>query len=128
MKLKSKIIPAYLHTDMKNLLVFPLIIITTCVFMVSGLVFQKTVSADLCIGIIACSAIAGNGGNGGDANAGDVGEGGSCYAKIIGDSCGGSTGSTEPRGGAGGNGGDAVIGNSDHDGGKNETETEITSN
>jgi hypothetical protein len=38
--------------------------------------------------------------------------GGSCVAEIIGNECGGSTGSNEPRGGKagdGGNGGDAVI-------------------
>jgi hypothetical protein len=45
-----------------------------------------------------------NGGIGGKATSGNVGNGGSCFAIIIGDACGGSTGSTEPRGGAGGNG------------------------
>lgn len=37
---------------------------------------------------------------GGKATSGNVGSGGSCYALIIGNGCGGSTGSTEPRGGA----------------------------
>ena len=74
--------------------------------------------ADFCMGIIACSAIAG-----------DVGDGGSCYALTIGNHCGGSTGSNEPRGGAGGAGGDAVIGNSDHEGGSNsDTETTTITN
>lgn len=48
---------------------------------------------------------------------GEVGDGGSCYAKIITDSYGGSTSSSKPRNGAGGDGGsagDAVIGNSDN--------------
>ena len=64
---------------------------------------------------IKCYAKGGNGGDGGDggwAKAGDVGPGGSCVAEIIGNECGGSTGSNEPRGGEagdGGNGGDAVI-------------------
>ncbi|MDQ6722966.1 MAG: beta-lactamase family protein [Thermoproteota archaeon] len=45
------------------------------------------------------------GGAGGNATSGNIGDGGSCFALIIGKACGGSTGSTEPRGGAGGNGG-----------------------
>jgi hypothetical protein len=65
-----------------------------------------SVFGDKCI---RCKAIAGDGGDGargGDAIAAPVGPGGSCVAEIIGDSCGGSTGSSEPRGGQGGNGGD----------------------
>lgn len=64
---------------------------------------------------IKCYAKWGNGGDGVDggwAKAGDVGTGGSCVAEIIGNECGGSTSSNEPRGGEagdGGNGGDAVI-------------------
>ena len=60
-----------------------------------------------CLGPLACSAVGGNGGNGGntgDAIAGDIGPGGSCFAKnhvTIGDECGGSTGSSEPRSGSG---------------------------
>ena len=52
------------------------------------------------------------GGNVGWSKAGDVGPGGSCGAEIIGNECGGSTDSNEPRGGEagdGGNGGDTVI-------------------
>ncbi len=72
-----------------------------------------------CLGPLACSAIGGNGGDGGntgDAISGDIGPGGSCFAKdhvTIGDECGGSTGSSEPRSGSGdnsmngGNGGSA---------------------
>jgi hypothetical protein len=66
----------------------------------------SSVFGDRCI---RCRAIAGDGGDGargGDAIAAPVGPGGSCVAEIIGDSCGGSTGSSEPRGGQGGNGGD----------------------
>ncbi len=59
--------------------------------------------ADICIN---CSANGGDGGDGGSATAGDVGPGGSCFAQIIGNECGGSTGSNEPRGGQAGNGGD----------------------
>lgn len=54
---------------------------------------------------IKCYAKGGNGGDGGDggwAKAGDVGPGGSCVAEIIGNECGGSTGSNEPRGGEAG--------------------------
>ncbi|WP_148686537.1 hypothetical protein [Candidatus Nitrosocosmicus hydrocola] len=60
-----------------------------------------------CLGPLACSAIGGDGGDGGvtgDAIAGDIGPGGSCFAKnhvTIGDECGGSTGSSEPRSGSG---------------------------
>jgi hypothetical protein len=70
---------------------------------------------NICIGVFPCSAIGGNGGRGGDTGAaigGDIGPGGSCYANdhsIIGDGCGGSTGSSEPRSGSGDhsmNGGD----------------------
>ncbi len=45
----------------------------------------------------------GSGGTGGKSTSGNVGEGGSCFALIIGNACSGSNGSTEPRGGAGGN-------------------------
>lgn len=76
----------------------------------SGIVIAILVSseafADKCIGCYA------KGGDGGKAIAADVGPGGSCLAIIIGDSCGGSTGSSEPRGGQagdGGDGGDAII-------------------
>jgi hypothetical protein len=84
--------------------------------LVSGIVIAFLLSsgafADKCI---RCSANGGDGGDSGDggkAIAGDVGHGGSCLAIIIGDSCGGSTGSNEPRGGEagdGGDGGDAFI-------------------
>lgn len=76
--------------------------------------------AYLCIGIIACSVIAGDGDDRGDSIAGDVGDGGSRYAEFIGDSGGGRNESAKPRGGAGGNGDDAVIGKSNHDGGNNK--------
>lgn len=62
---------------------------------------------NLCLGPLACSAIGGDGGRGGDtgdAIGGDIGPGGSCFAKdhvTIGDECGGSTGSSEPRSGSG---------------------------
>lgn len=76
---------------------------------------------NLCLGPLSCSAIGSNGGHGGntgDAKGGDIGPGGSCYAldlSTIGDDCGGSTGSSEPRSGSGdnsmngGNGGDNTI-------------------
>ena len=99
---------------------FLILVIGTSYSITNGLMNQKAF-AGLCVGIIACSAIAGNGGDGGEAIAGDVGDGGSCYAITIGNHCGGSTGSNEPRGGAGG---DAVIGDSHHEGGSNsENET-----
>lgn len=84
---------------------------------------------DICI---RCSAKGGNGGDGGDggpAIAGDVGPGGSCLAKIIGNECGGSTGSNEPRGGKagnGGNGGDAIIFGSKSSINRNITHTDNT--
>ncbi len=62
---------------------------------------------NLCLGPLACSAVGGGGGDGGntgDAISGDIGPGGSCFAKnhvTIGDECGGSTGSSEPRSGSG---------------------------
>ena len=58
---------------------------------------------DKCIKCYAKGGNGGDGGNGGWAKAGDVGPGGSCVAEIIGNECGGSTGSN------GGNGGDVVI-------------------
>lgn len=82
--------------------------------------------ADKCI---KCSAYGGNGGNGGDggsATAGDVSPGGSCFAQIIGNECGGSTGSNEPRGGQagdGGDGGDAFIFGSDSSNNRNMSDT-----
>ena len=82
----------------------------------SGIVIAILVSsgafADKCIGCYAKGGDGGDGGDGGKAIADDVGPGGSCLAIIIGDSCGGSTGSSEPRGGQagdGGDGGDAII-------------------
>lgn len=66
-------------------------------------------------------AAGGSGGRGGDtgyAISGDIGPGGSCFAKDhsnIGDECGGSTGSSEPRSGSGdhsmngGRGGEATV-------------------
>jgi hypothetical protein len=68
--------------------------------------------ADKCINCNVNGGDGGDGGDGGKAIAADVGPGGSCIALIIGDSCGGSTGSSEPRGGQagdGGDGGDAFI-------------------
>jgi hypothetical protein len=68
---------------------------------------------NICIGVFPCSAIGGNGGRGGD-----IGPGGSCFASdhsTIGDECGGSTGSSEPRSGSGdnsmngGDGGEASV-------------------
>jgi hypothetical protein len=62
---------------------------------------------NLCLGPLACSAVGGSGGHGGntgDAISGDIGPDGSCFAKYhatIGDECGGSTGSSEPRSGSG---------------------------
>ena len=66
------------------------------------------------MGPLACSAVGGSGGHGGntgDAISGDIGPGGSCFAKnhvtigdecvTIGDECAGSTGSGEPRSGSG---------------------------
>lgn len=69
--------------------------------------FQIALADNLCLGPLACSAIAGSGGDGGttgDAVAGDIGSGGSCFVKqhsTVGDECGGSTGSSEPRSGSG---------------------------
>ena len=74
----------------------------------SATVFPNVAFADnWCLGPLACSAVGGNGGHGGDtgdAIGGDIGPGGSCFAKnhvTIGDECGGSTGSSEPRSGSG---------------------------
>lgn len=76
---------------------------------------------NLCLGPLACSAVGGDGGRGGDtgdAIGGDIGPGGSCFVQnhvTIGDECGGSTGSSEPRSGSGdhsmngGRGGEAII-------------------
>ncbi|MGN6708482.1 MAG: hypothetical protein ACTHKF_03960 [Candidatus Nitrosocosmicus sp.] len=76
---------------------------------------------NICIGVFPCSANGGDGGRGGDtgeAIGGDIGPGGSCFANdhsTIGDECGGSTGSSEPRSGSGdksmngGNGGEASV-------------------
>jgi hypothetical protein len=63
----------------------------------------------ICIGVFPCSANRGNGGRGGDTGeviGEDIGPGGSCFASdhsTIGDECGGSTGSSEPRSGSGDN-------------------------
>ena len=93
---------------------------------------QSAFADTLCKGEFACAAIGGPGGDGGeggrggdtgDAIGGDIGPGGSCLAinAQIGDECGGSTGSSEPRsgsgdnsmnggeGGQGGHGGDANV-------------------
>jgi hypothetical protein len=93
---------------------------------------QSAFADTVCKGEFACAAIGGAGGDGGeggrggdtgDAIAGDIGPGGSCLAisATIGDNCGGSTGSSEPRsgsgdnsmnggeGGQGGQGGDANV-------------------
>ena len=93
---------------------------------------QSAFADTLCKGEFACAAIGGPGGDGGeggrggdtgDAIGGDIGPGGSCLAinAQIGDECGGSTGSSEPRsgsgdnsmnggeGGQGGQGGDAKV-------------------
>ncbi|TVP41053.1 hypothetical protein [Candidatus Nitrosocosmicus arcticus] len=75
---------------------------------IQGTTLITSVFADnLCLGPLACSAVGGSGGRGGDtgdAISGDIGPGGSCFAKnhvTIGDECGGSTGSSEPRSGSG---------------------------
>jgi len=72
-----------------------------------------------------CNAVGGDGGRGGDtgdATGGEIGDGGSCFANDhsrIGDECGGSTGSSEPRSGSGdhsmngGRGGEATVNLSD---------------
>src|SRR6476620_11240264 len=82
---------------------------------------HSTFAHNTCIGTFACSAVGGSGGPGGetgDATSGDVGPGGSCFASNnskIGDECGGSTGSSEPRSGSGdhsmngGKGGEATL-------------------
>jgi hypothetical protein len=93
---------------------------------------QSAFADTICKGEFACAAVGGAGGDGGeggrggdtgDAIAGDIGPGGSCLAisATIGDNCGGSTGSSEPRsgsgdnsmnggqGGEGGQGGDANV-------------------
>ena len=93
---------------------------------------QSAFADTICKGEFACAAIGGAGGDGGeggrggdtgDAIGGDIGPGGSCLAinAQIGDECGGSTGSSEPRsgsgdnsmnggeGGQGGQGGDANV-------------------
>ena len=93
---------------------------------------QSAFADTVCKGEFACAAIGGagrdggeggRGGDTGDAIAGDIGPGGSCIAisAKIGDNCGGSTGSSEPRsgsgdnsmnggqGGEGGQGGDANV-------------------
>lgn len=81
----------------------------------------KAFADNICIGFLACGAAGGSGGRGGDtgdAISGDIGPGGSCFAKDhsnIGDECGGSTGSSEPRSGSGdhsmngGRGGEATV-------------------
>jgi hypothetical protein len=82
-----------------------LIVVLISASILTTLLFPNSF-ADKCV---RCKNYAGNGGNGGDggiAIAAPVGPGGSCVAEIIGDACGGSTGSSEPRGGQGGNGGD----------------------
>lgn len=75
----------------------------------------KAFADNICIGFLACG---GRGGDTGDAISGDIGPGGSCFAKDhsnIGDECGGSTGSSEPRSGSGdhsmngGRGGEATV-------------------
>jgi hypothetical protein len=75
----------------------------------SGVAFAIIVSsgafADKCVKCNIKGGDGGDGGDGGKAIAAPVGPGGSCLAIIIGDSCGGSTGSSEPRGGQGGDGG-----------------------
>jgi hypothetical protein len=75
---------------------------------IQGNTLMNSVYANnLCLGPLACSAVGGSGGHGGntgDAISGDIGPGGSCFAKYhvtIGDECGGSTGSSEPRSGSG---------------------------
>ena len=75
---------------------------------IQGTTMISSVFADnLCLGPLACSAVGGSGGHGGntgDAISGDIGPGGSCFAKnhvTIGDECGGGTGSSEPRSGSG---------------------------
>src|SRR6187401_2382663 len=82
---------------------------------IQGTSLISSVFADnLCLGPLACSAVGGSGGHGGntgDAISGDIGPGGSCFAKnhvtigdecvTIGDECAGSTGSGEPRSGSG---------------------------
>lgn len=73
---------------------------------IAAILLSSGAFADKCF---KCHAKGGDGGDGGIANAGDVGPGGSCIAIVIGDSCGGSTGSNEPRGGQGGDGGDSII-------------------
>jgi hypothetical protein len=82
---------------------------------------QSAFAHNTCIGQFTCSAIGGSGGRGGDtgdAISGDIGPGGSCFARnhsTIGDECGGSTGSSEPRSGSGdhsmngGRGGEATV-------------------
>jgi len=64
---------------------------------------QSAFADTLCKGEFACAAIGGPGGDGGEG--GDIGPGGSCLAinAQIGDECGGSTGSSEPRSGSGDN-------------------------
>jgi hypothetical protein len=91
------------------------------VIMSSQTAFADNVSGNICIGHLTCSAIGGSGGRGGDtgdATSGDIGDGGSCSASdhsSIGDECGGSTGSSEPRSGSGdhsmngGRGGEATV-------------------
>jgi hypothetical protein len=78
----------------------------------------KAFADNICIGCYAIGGSGGRGGDTGDAISGDIGPGGSCFAKdhsTIGDECGGSTGSSEPRSGSGdhsmngGRGGEATI-------------------
>jgi hypothetical protein len=102
-----------------HIAIFMLLVPVTAIEMVTTI---KSAFADIfCLGPLACSAIGGAGGRGGDtgdAIGGDIGPGGSCfvnYHSSVGDECGGSTGSSEPRSGSGDHsmngerGGDAIL-------------------
>jgi hypothetical protein len=90
----------------KSKLLIPLALI---IGLVSGVTIAILLSsgafADKCVKCYVKGGDGGDGGDGGKAIAAEVGPGGSCVAIVIGDSCGGSSGSSEPRGGQGGDGG-----------------------
>jgi hypothetical protein len=97
------------------------ILVVTALLIVAVTSSPRAFADNVCIGFLACGASGGSGGRGGDtgdATGGDIGPGGSCFANdhsTIGDECGGSTGSSEPRSGSGdhsmngGRGGEATV-------------------
>jgi hypothetical protein len=106
-------------------LMIGMIILAPHIGVLSVMIPIHSVFADIECAMDSCNAFGGNGGPGGDtgdAIGGEIGDGGSCFANDhsrIGDECGGSTGSSEPRSGSGdhsmngGRGGEATVNLSD---------------